>query len=126
MRAAMTQIFWRRVQERVALTGQQLTDIHPLLQAQRTAARADVQGLFTARKKLRTLLGQPTTDLGAIQSAAAQVKSRQAELFDQRLQTQLALRSKLTPEHLACWIELRKDRGHHGMRHGHAFGPGAV
>ena len=93
MHEAMTQIFWRRVQEWVAVTGQQPTDIRPLLQAQRQAA---------------------------------QVKSLQAELSDQALQTQLALRSKLTPEHLACWIELRKDRRRHGMRSGHVFGPGAV
>lgn len=61
-----------------------------------------------------------------IQSAAAQVKSLQAELSDQAPQTQLALRSKLTPEHLACWIELRNDRRRHGLRSGHAFGSGAV
>jgi len=64
MNAAMTQIFWRWVQEWVALTGQQLTVMLFLLQAQHTAARADVQGLFTARKKLGGPLEQPATIWG--------------------------------------------------------------
>jgi Spy/CpxP family protein refolding chaperone len=86
------------VQNRLGLTDQQLADIRSLLQTQRTAARADVQSLVAARRLLRTLLEQPTPDPSAIQAAATQVKGLQAKLFDNRLQAQLDLRSKLTPE----------------------------
>jgi Spy/CpxP family protein refolding chaperone len=96
-RAAMAQIFWHRVQDRLGLTDQQVADIRSLLQTQRTAARADVQSLIAARRQLRTLLEQPTSDPAAIQAVATQVKGLQAKLFDDRLQTQLALRSKFTP-----------------------------
>lgn len=125
-REAMAQIFWHRAQERVGLTDQQVLDIRALLQNQRSAMRGDVQALMAARRQLRDLLGQQTADPAAIQSAATQVKSLQGKLFDQRLQAQLAIRSKLTPEQLTRWIELRKGMGHHGWRRGNAFGKGLM
>jgi len=125
-REAMAQIFWHRAQERVGLTDQQVLDIRALLQNQRSAMRGDVQALMAARRQLRDLLGQQTADPAAIQSAATQVKSLQDKLFDQRLQSQLAIRSKLTPEQLSRWIELRKGMGHHGWRRGNAFGRGLM
>jgi Spy/CpxP family protein refolding chaperone len=124
-RAAMAQIFWHRAQERVGLTDQQVADIRTLLQTQRAATRADVQGLITARQQLRSLLEQPTVDPASLQAAATQIKSLQAKLLDDRLQTQLALRAKLTPEQWQAWRALRKGRGPHWMRRGRAFGPGA-
>ncbi len=125
-REAMAQIFWHRTQERVGLNDQQVADIRTLLQNQRNAVRGDVQALRAARRQLRDLLGQQTADQAAIQSAATQVKSLRDKLFDQRLQTQLAIRSKLTPEQLARWIELRKGMGHRGWRRGNAFGRGLM
>ncbi len=124
-RAAMRQIFWHRVQERLGLADQQVADIQALLQTQRAGTQADVQSLIAARKQLRTLLEQPTVDQTAIQNAATQVKTLQAKLFDDRLQTQLALRSKFTPEQWQGWLALRKGMGHQWMRRGQAFGPGA-
>jgi len=124
-RAALAQIFWHRVQERVGLTDQQVADIRTLLQTQRAATRADVQGLITARQQLRSLLEQPTVDPASLQAAATQIKALQAKLLDDRLQTQLALRAKLTPEQWQAWRALRKGRGPHWMRRGRAFGPGA-
>jgi len=124
-RSAIGQIFWHRVQERLGLTDQQVVDIRSLLQVQRTAARADVQNLIAARRQLRTLLEQPTSDSAAIQAVATQVKGLQAKLFDDRLQAQLALRAKFTPEQWQGWLALHKGRGHRWMRRGGAFGPGA-
>ena len=123
-RAAMGQIFWHRMQARLGLTDQQVTDIRALLDSQRTAARTNVQSLTAARKELRTLLQQPTVDTSAVQAAATQVKTQQAALFDARLQTQLALRAKLTPEQWQQWQTLRKGRGRPWMRRGQGFGPG--
>ena len=125
-RDAMANIFWHRTQERVGLTDQQVSDIRTLLQNQRTAMRTDVQALMAARRNLRDLLRQQTADPATIQSAATQVKSLQDKLFDQRLQTQLAIRAKLTPEQLSRWVELRKGMGHHGWRRGNAFGGGRM
>src|SRR5574337_894203 len=81
-RAAMGQIFWHRVQERLGLTDQQVTDIRALLDTQRSATRANVQSLIAARRQLRTLLEQQGSEPAAIQAVATQVKSLQAALFD--------------------------------------------
>ena len=124
-RTAMRQIFMHRLQERLGLTDQQATNIQGLLQTQRAATQADVQSLIEARKQLRALLEEPTIDQTAIQNAANQVKTLQAKLFDGRLQTQLALRSKLTPEQFQKWLDLRRGMGQHGWRRGFGFGPGA-
>lgn len=121
-RAAMAQIYWHRMQERLGLTDQQVSDIRGILQARRDAARADIQTLFAARRELRNLLQQPNSDPAAIQSAAGQVKQLQDKMLDQRLQTQLAIRSKLTPDQLAKWGELHKGIGGHGWRRGGGFG----
>lgn len=125
-REAMANIFWHRAQARVGLTDQQVVDIRTLLQNQRSAMRADVQAFMGARQQLRDLLGQQAADPTAIQTAATQVKSLQDKLFDQRLQTQLAIRAKLTPEQLSRWVEVRKGMGHRGWRRGNAFGRGLM
>jgi len=125
-RAAMAQIFWHRTQERLGLTDQQAVDIRALLDTQRAAARADVQRLMAARRQLRNLLDQPTADAAAIQTAAAQVKELQATVLDHRLQTQLAVRAKLTPEQWQQWRTLRQGMGHRGGRHRGGFGPGLM
>lgn len=124
-RAAMGQIFWHRMQGRLGLTDQQVTDIRALLDAQRTAARANVQNLMAARKQLRTLLDQQVPDTAAVQAAATQVKTLQATLFDARLQTQMALRAKFTPEQWQQWQTMRKGMRHRWMRRGPAGGLGA-
>ena len=125
-RAAMAQIFWHRTQERLGLTDQQATDIRALLDTQRAAARTDVQNLMAARRQLQTLLDQPTADAAAIQTAAAQVKELQAKVLDHRLQTQLAVRAKLTPEQWKQWRTLRQGMGHRGGRRWGGFWPGLM
>jgi Spy/CpxP family protein refolding chaperone len=122
--AAMAQIFWHRAQARVGLTEQQVTEIRTLLDAQRAAARTSAQSLMAARKQLRTLLDQQTPDPAAVQAVATQIKTQQATLFDARLQTQLALRAKFTPEQWQQWQALRKGMGHRGMHRAPGFGPG--
>ena len=124
-RAAMGQIFWHRMQERLGLSDQQATDIRNLLEAQRTAMRTNVQGLMAARKQMQSLLAQPTVDAAAVQAAAAQVKTQQAALFDARVQTQLAIRAKLTQDQWQQWQTLRQGQRHAWMmRRGPAFGMG--
>ena len=127
-RAAMGQIFWHRAQERLGLTDQQVADIRAALDTQRAAARADLQSLTAARRQLRSLLDQPTTDASAIQTAATQVKELQAKLLDHRLQTLLAVRAKLTPEQWSQWRTLRQGMGHRGRGHrgGYGYGPGLM
>jgi len=125
-RAAMAQIFWHRTQERLGLTDQQAADIRALLEAQRATARVDMQSLVAARRQLHHLLDQPTVDTAAVQTAAAQVKDLQAKLLDHRLQTQLAVRAKLTPAQWQQWRTLRQGMGHRGGRHRGGFGPGLM
>jgi Spy/CpxP family protein refolding chaperone len=122
----MAQIFWDRTRERLGLTDQQAADIRALLDAQRAAARADVQSLMAARRQLRNLLDQPTADAAALQAAAAQVTELQAKVLGHRLQTQIAVRAKLTPEQWRQWRTLRKGMGHRGGHHRGGFGPGRM
>lgn len=125
-RAAMGQIFWHRTQERLGLTDQQAAEIRALLDARRAAARVDLQSLMAARRQLRSLLDQPSADAAAVQAAAGQVKELQAKLLDQRLQTQLAVRAKLTPEQWQKWRELRQDMGYRGKHHRVGHGQGLM
>ena len=122
-RAAMGQIFWHRMQEKLGLSGEQATEIRALLDAQRTAAQTTGKDLRAARKQLRGLLDQPTPDPAAVQAAASQVKTLQAAMFDAHLQMQLALRAKLTPEQWQQWQSLHRGQWH-GRRPGPGFGPG--
>ena len=122
-RAAMGQIFWHRMQEKLGLSGEQATEIRALLDAQRTAARTTGQELRAARKQLRGLLDQPTPDPAAVQAAASQIKTLQAAMFDAHLQTQLALRAKLTPAQWQQWQSLHPGQGHWGRQPGPGFGP---
>ena len=96
-----------------------------VLDQSRQTARADFQALRDSRRQLRTLMQQPNSDPAAIQTAATQVKTLQDKLFDQRLQTQLAIRAKLTPEQWQRWLELRQGMGNRWMRHGRGAGMGA-
>jgi Spy/CpxP family protein refolding chaperone len=121
--AAMAQIFWHRAQASVGLTEQQVTDIRALLDAQRATARTNMQTLMAARKQLRTLFEQQASDPAAVQAVETQTKTRQAALFDARLQTQLALRAKLTPEQWQRWQALRKGMSHRRMHHAPGFRP---
>ncbi len=120
-RAAMAQIFWHRMQERLGLSDQQVSEIRTLLQNQQTTARADLEALRAAQRQLRALLADPKADLAAIQAAAAQVKAQRDKLFDERLQTRIAIRSKLTPDQLAKWAALRQGMRHRWMGRGQAF-----
>jgi Spy/CpxP family protein refolding chaperone len=123
-RASMGQIFWHRMQEKLGLSEQQATEIHALLDAQRAAARTTGQEMRTARKQLRSLLDQQTPDAAAVQAAASQIKTLQAAMFDAHLQTQLAVRAKLTTAQWQRWQSLHHGRGHWGRRPGPGFGPG--
>jgi Spy/CpxP family protein refolding chaperone len=78
---------------------------------------------MAARKQLRTLFEQQASDPAAVQAVATQIKSQQAALFDARLQAQLALRAKLTPEQWQQWQALRKGMSHRRMHHAPGFGP---
>jgi Spy/CpxP family protein refolding chaperone len=59
--------------------------------------RADLQALVAGRRQLRRLVEQPGSDRAAIRAGATQVKNIRGTLRDQRLATQLAVRSMLTP-----------------------------
>ena len=81
---------------------------------------------MAARRQLQGLLDQPAADAAAVQAAAGQVKEFQGKLLDQRLQTQLAVRAKLTPEQWQKWRALRQDMGHRARHHRSGFGPGLM
>lgn len=125
-RAAIGQVFWQRIQQRLGLTDQQVADVRALVQQRRDAARAELQALGSARRDLRAAMSQPTVDQSAVSAAAGQVKALQNQLFDERLQTQLAIRAKLTPEQWQRWTELRRGMGRPGMTRGGMQGHGGM
>ncbi len=128
-RQAMAQIFWNRMQAQLGLSDQQVADIRNIVQNQRQAMRTDFQALREARKQLRDAMQDPTKDASAIQAAAAKVNTLQSDLFMKRINNRLEIRSKLTADQLAKWIELRKSmRPRWGGQHrmgggGMGFGP---
>jgi Spy/CpxP family protein refolding chaperone len=113
-RAAMGQIFMNRLKTALALSDQAAADIQDILQKGRPSQQ-DRQNLCLARLNLRTLLKQGNSDPGAVQAASDNVATLTKALTDRRLATQLAIRSKLTPEQWAQWQELRKH-GRGGWR----------
>ena len=117
-REAIRKVFQDRVKERLGLADQQAQQIQTLFNSQRDQVRADIQALCEARVEMRRILDQQDSDPVALRSAAERVKSLQGKLLDRRLDTAVALRSQLTPELWAKWLELRKERGHHWMGRG--------
>lgn len=109
-REAIGRIFMNRVKEKLGLSDQQAEDFRNTLKAMRDDARADWQALCQTRVELRTLMDQQNSDPAAVKAAGDRVKTLQAKLVDRRLDTYLALRSKLTAEQWVKWVELRKER----------------
>jgi Spy/CpxP family protein refolding chaperone len=120
-REAIGRIFLQRVKERLGLTDQQAEQVRTILQSQKNEARAKVQALCEARIALRQLLDRQDSDPAALKTAGDRVKTLQGKLLDQKLDTAIALRSQLTPEQWAKWIELRKAKGHRRMGKGRPF-----
>jgi Spy/CpxP family protein refolding chaperone len=118
-RAAIGSIYWQRLQERVGLTDQQVAEIRSTLEAQREAMRQDARELRAARLRMRQLLTAPTADPAAVQGVTDEVKALQARMLDRRVQNQLAIRAKLTPEQFGKWMELREGMA----KRGHGRGP---
>jgi Spy/CpxP family protein refolding chaperone len=120
-REALGRIFMRRAQERLGLNDQQAEDIQAALKTMRDDSRADLQALCLARQDLRQLLAKQDSDPAALRAAADRVKALQGKLLDRRVEGQLALRSKLTADQWAKWLELRKGMGHRRMGRGRAI-----
>ncbi|HYB72090.1 MAG TPA: periplasmic heavy metal sensor [Candidatus Sulfotelmatobacter sp.] len=117
-RAAMGQIFMNRIKATLGLSDQTAADIQTILKNGRPSQQ-DFQTLCLARVNLRNLLKQADSDPGAVQAASDNVASLTKAMTDRRLATQLAIRSKLTPDQWAQWQQLRR----HG-RGGWRGGPG--
>ena len=103
-----------RMQERLGLTEEQAKEIRGILGAQRERARADAQKLCEARLEMRQLFGRQDADPAALNDTTERVKTLQGALLDRRVETYLAVRSKLTAAQWEQWRALRH-------KHGHAF-----
>lgn len=120
-RETIGRIFLRRAKERLGLSDQQAEQIRSLLQSQRDQARADIQTLCEARVELRQLLARQDSDPAALKATAERIKSIQGKLLDRRLDTMIGLRSQLSPDQWAKWLELRQAKGHRWMSRGRRF-----
>lgn len=120
-REAIGRMVLQRAQERLGLSDQQAEQIRSLLQSRRDEARADAQALCEARVELRQLMERQDSDPAALKAVADRIKTLQAKLLDRRLETVVALRSQLTPDQWAKWIELRKGMGRRWMGRGRGF-----
>jgi len=101
----------QRMQDRLGLTPEQATEIRGVLRSQRDQARGEIQKLCEARVEMGQLLGRQDADPAALKAVAERVKVLQSGMLDRRVDTYLALRSKLTPEQWEKWRELRREMG---------------
>ena len=108
----------QRVQDRLGLTQEQANEIRNVIRAQRDQGRAELQKLCEARVELRQLLGRQDADPAAVKAVTERVKVLQGAMLDRRVDTYLALRSKLTPEQWEKWRELRREMGGRFHRRG--------
>jgi len=120
-REAMGRIVLQRAKERLGLSDQQAEQIRAIVQARRDEVRADIRTMHQALADLRQLLQQQNSDPAALRAPAERVKVIQGKLLDRRLETAIAIRSQLTAEQWAKWVELRKGRGQRWMGQGRRF-----
>lgn len=120
-RAAIGRILLQRTKERLGLSDQQAEQIRAILASRRVEARADIQALCQARVELRQLLDRQDSDPAALKAVAERVKALQAKLLDRRVETQIAVRSQLTADQWAKWIELRKTMARRFMGRARRF-----
>jgi Spy/CpxP family protein refolding chaperone len=99
----------QRMQDRLGLTPDQATEIRGVLRSQRDQARGDLQKLCEARVELGQLLGRQDADPATVKAVGERVKVLQGGMLDRRVDTYLALRSKLTPEQWEKWRALRSE-----------------
>jgi len=117
-RQAIGRIFLQRTKETLGLSDDQIGQIQTIFQSRRDDARADFQALCQARLDLRQLLDLQNSDPVALKAAGDRIKTLQGKLLDRRLDTAVALRTVLTAEQWAKWIEMRKARGNRWMGRG--------
>ncbi len=108
----------QRMQDRLGLTQEQANEIRGVIRSQRDQGRGEVQKLCEARVELRQLLGRQDADPAAVKAVSERVKVLQGGILDRRVDTYLALRSKLTPEQWEKWRELRREMGGRFHRRG--------
>ncbi len=118
------QIFWNTVQQRLALTTDQVTYLQNLLGANRTKMQTDRQALRAAQEQLRTAWrGNAAAD--AIVSATQAAQAARNTLALERLTTQLKIRDYLNSLGPDKWEQWRAMHRRHGeMRWGRGFGMG--
>jgi Spy/CpxP family protein refolding chaperone len=111
----------QRIQDKLGLSQDQANEIRGVLQSRREQLRDERRQLCEARVALRQLLGRQDADPTAVKAVSEKVKVLQGAMLDQRVDTYLALRSKLTPEQWQKWLDLRQHVGRRFRGHG----PGA-
>jgi Spy/CpxP family protein refolding chaperone len=107
----------QRLSEKIGLSAEQAQEIRAVFQAQRDQTRGDIQKLCEARLGFRQLMGRQDADPATLKAAADQIKALQGALLDRRVETYLALRSKLTAEQWAKWQEVRQHWGSRSRGH---------
>lgn len=107
----------QRLSEKLGLTPEQAQEFRGLVESQRDRMRDDMQRLCETRQEFQQLMARQDATPEAVKAVADRLKSLQGALLDRRVESSLALRSKLTPEQWAKWQELRKGRGRHGQGH---------
>jgi Spy/CpxP family protein refolding chaperone len=99
----------QQVRDLLGLTEQQAKDIQAMRQARRDEVRGDAQTLCEARSELQALIATADSDPTAVRAAGEKAKAAQARVFGHRIEGELELRSQLTPEQWARWLDLRRN-----------------
>jgi Spy/CpxP family protein refolding chaperone len=94
------------LKDRLGLTDQQARDIEVMRQARRDAVRRDAQTLCEARAELWVLIASADSDPTVVRAAAEKAKVAHARMLDHQIDGKLDLRTLLTLEQWAGWVEL--------------------
>ena len=99
----------QQIKDRLGLTEDQVQNIEALRQARGEAIRRDTRALCEAGVELGALIASFDSDPTAVRAAGEKAKTALGRVLDHRIDGQLDLRARLTPEQWARWIDLLQD-----------------
>jgi periplasmic protein CpxP/Spy len=110
------------IYSQLGLTDQQKQELEANKAQNKEQRKAFFEKMRAKRKELNQELMKPTLDMPKIEAIQTELKSMQAQMIDDRLNSTLSVRKILSPEQFAKFITLMEERkgqwGHKGMPEG--------
>jgi hypothetical protein len=109
-RGGVGRIRMRRAQERLGLSDRQAEAIQAVLREMRDDTRTDRRALCEAQAELLRLQGRWGSDPAAVEAAGDRVRALMAKLVHRQVAAQITIRSTLSADEWAKWLEFRQQR----------------